>query len=472
MRVWLKEHLSLSLADSAAVPGHSTALDYLEHAFLGDLADGAPPEARPADCVVWANRGGGKTYLGAVATALDLIYKPGIEVRILAGSLEQAGKMHRYLRELFDIPELKKQLKRPVTERQVLLSNGSRAELLAQSETSVRGTRVQKLRCDEVELFGRAIWDAAQLTTRVRRLGGWRVRGAIECFSTMHRGYGLMSRLVEESARGKRRLFRWGVLDVLETCPAARECGACALEPDCGGRAKGRDPGGHLAIEDALQQQSRVDRRTWEAEMLSLRPQRTDCVFEDFTLERHVFAGEPPAGGWWAAGMDFGFRAPTVVLWGHVDGRGVLRVCHEHVRADTVLSRHIRAILDGARPRPQWVAIDPAGRATDYQTGKSAAEVMREAGLETRARRQKIHIGVGLVRARLAPADGSPSRLLVHERCRHLIRAMQEYHYDREKPESEDPVKDGENDHATDALRYLVHALDRAKPMRVTSAFA
>ena len=42
----------------------------------------------------------------------------------------------------------------------------SPAGVLAQSQRSVRGLRVQKLRCDEVELFDPAVWEAAQLTTR------------------------------------------------------------------------------------------------------------------------------------------------------------------------------------------------------------------------------------------------------------------------------------------------------------------
>ena len=45
----------------------------------------------PGDAVVWANRGGGKTMLGAAATLLDLLFKPGIDIRILGGSRAQTG---------------------------------------------------------------------------------------------------------------------------------------------------------------------------------------------------------------------------------------------------------------------------------------------------------------------------------------------------------------------------------------------
>src|SRR5690606_7299407 len=129
-------------------------------------------------------------------TALDLIFKPGIEVRLLAGSLEQARRMHAHLRDLFDRPGPASMVEGRVTERRLRLTNGSQAEILAQSQTSVRGTRVQKLRCDEVELFDPDVWEAAQLVTRSKECGPVRVRGSIECLSTMHVPYGIMHDLV------------------------------------------------------------------------------------------------------------------------------------------------------------------------------------------------------------------------------------------------------------------------------------
>jgi hypothetical protein len=467
LRSWLSHYLDLSFPDAALTPGHCTPLEYLHHAFLSDPFGGAPAPEGPADCVVWANRGGGKTFLGAVATALDLVFKPGIQVRILAGSLEQAGKMHGYLRRLFERPALKDHMGR-TTERFIQLACGSRAEVLAQSQASVRGTRIQKLRCDEVELFDDEIWEAAQLTTRSEQRGKWLARGVIECFSTMHRGYGLMSRLVEECGAGQRRLFRWGVLDVLEACPDSRGCEGCRLWGECGGRAR-RIPGGHLRIDDALAQKSRVDSRVWEAEMLSLRPRRTDAIFEEFDAGRHTFAGEPPEEGPWVGGMDFGFRADTVILWGRVDSAGVLRICHEYTRRRVVVERHIEAILDGSRPRPEWLAVDIAGLHANDHTGTSSVQLMRDAGLGVRWAPQEIGAGVALIRARLAPADGSPPRLVIHERCGTLIRCMREYRYDPANPASDRPLKDGKHDHAIDALRYLVYALDRAGGMKVGS---
>lgn len=499
LRTFVREVLGARLSRRALMPGHASPLDYLEHAFLGDTRRGRlprPPGLYPRDCVVWANRGGGKTFLGAVATALDLIFKPGIEVRILAGSLEQAGRMHAHLRRLFSRPELAERVAGRITERRLRLRNGSGVELLAPSQTSVRGTRVQKLRCDEVELFTRRVWEAAQLTTRSALCGEWEVHGSVECLSTMHRPYGLMQELVrdcDESDPAKpasRRLFRWGVVDTLEVCgpghhcrpvaeaprgdalaslpvlPAAREC---PLLGECGGAAKVErreegDDGGHVSVSDALRMKSRVPPAVWEAEMLCLRPSRGSAVLAEFDAAVHVVASLPWESGErmglkWLCGMDFGYRDPTVVLWAALDSGGVLWIVDERVERLEPLEKHVAAILASPWPRPQWIGADPAARATNRQTGCSDAVVLELAGLKPRMPPLKIVPGILLVRARLQPADGSPARLFIHRRCEKLIEAMTRYHFPEEKPDSNTPDKDGP-DHAVDALRYLVASID------------
>jgi hypothetical protein len=473
---WIRRNLGVSLAREPLAPGHQAPFEYILHSFFGDELDGGAALASGAqradaachdvhDSVVWANRGGGKTFLGAIATALDLLFKPGIEVRILAGSLDQAARMHHHLRGFFSDPDLLERVQGRITDRRLILKNGSRLELLAQSQTSVRGTRVQKLRCDELDLFDEHVWEAAQLTTRSERCGHWRVRGTIECFSTMHRPHGLMSRLIEEAREGKRRLLRWNVMDVLETCPPERDCGSCALWPECQGKAKEKAPG-HLSIDDAVRQKSRVSLAVWESEMLCLRARRTESVFPEFDVGSHVIHQEPDeAPACWLAGMDFGYRAPTVILWATLDGRGVLRIVDEHIVSQALLHEHIRALRESAYPRPAWIGIDPAGKQQNDQTGRSAAQVLSEAGFRWRARASRITAGLQAIRARLKPADGSLPRLLIHARCRQLIEAMEKYHYDASRPDKEEPVKDGP-DHAVDALRYLIVNLDLAWEVR------
>lgn len=449
---------------------HSAPFDYLAHAFFEDR--------RPRDSIVWACRGGGKTFLAAVATALDMTFKPGIEVRCLGGSLEQSKRMHAHLRALFEKDGFSDTLAGKITERKIALTNGAVVEVLAQSQTSVRGTRVQKLRCDEVELFDPAVWEAAQLTTRSKECGPVRVVGAVEAFSTMHVPYGLMHDLVAsaapQGAAAGRRLFRWGVVDVLDTCPdddhqCLTDRGPCPLAPECAGMAKARDragsPPGHITVSDAIALKQRVGLETWNAEMLCLRPKRSDCVLPEFNEAEHVVSRPPDASAAWpvVAGMDLGIRAPTVVLWARLAPDGRLCVFKEHARAGITLDEHIN-IIRATQPRPDWIGIDPAGRARTLQTGRSDAQTMRDRGLQVRDIRLPLFTGVELVRARLRPAHGPP-RLTITRDCPDLIRCLSKYHYPAD-PENPTPEKDG-HDHAPDALRYLIQNLDRPYQTRL-----
>jgi hypothetical protein len=479
LAAWVRWVLGVDVPGRGLEEGSDSPLDYLCFAFFegagGSLAgasvsvetrekagplclenSASPPpgagEKAGADCVVWAARGAGKTFYAAVATALDLVFKPGIEVKILGGSREQSERMHAHLRKLFERPGLSRLVDGRIGERRGRLANGSSVEVLAQSQTSVRGTRPQKLRCDEVELFDEDVWEAAQLVTRSRVCGAVRVVGAVEALSTCHRAGGLMSRLIAE--RGGRRVFRWSAIDVLEECAAERSCAGCEIWEECGGRAKARGVRGHVAIDDAIRMKRRADRATWEAEMLCRRPRRRSAVFEEFDPAAHVIPDGAGAAGRWIAGMDFGFRSPTVVVWGRVDESGVVRVVEERVLSGVRLEAHTRALVD----RPvDWVGVDPAGCQRSEQTGLSAVAVLRRAGVVVRYRRSGIDEGLRLIRERLMPAKGPPT-LFVAARCERLIECLMNYRYpDDERAMT--PMKDG-HDHAVDALRYMLVNLE------------
>lgn len=482
---WVGVYLGVDAVCEPLMEGSCAPFDYLTHAYF-----------ERGDCVVWACRGGGKTFYAAVATALDLLFKPGIEVRVLGGSLEQSGRMHAHLRRLFERPFLRGAVEGRPTDRRIRLRNGSVVEAMAQSHTSVRGCHPQKLRCDEVELFDPDVWRAAQLVTKSRVCGGVRVRGCVEALSTMHRAHGLMASIAASCAESgaARTLFRWGVTDVLERCEESRACAPCPLLPECGGGAKRprnclqssnnplpRGAHGHVTIDDAIALKARSDRATWDAEMRCLRPRRDDLVLPEFSRGVHVFgapgdardASDPALGasrlgeGVWVVGMDFGFRAPAALLWATIDAEGVIRVVDERVERESTIDAHVAAMRASPWPLPAWMGVDPAGSQRSEQTGRSNIGALRRAGLRVRSRRVGLHEGLSAVRARLRPAHGAPT-LFVHARCRVLIESLETYHYPSGRPDALVPAKDGA-DHAVDALRYLVVNADRGETAVVRS---
>jgi hypothetical protein len=226
LRDWVEGILHLTFPKEGICPGHVSPFAYLHHTYF-----------EPAkDVVVWAPRGGGKTRLGAAATLLDLMHKPGISVRILGGSLDQSFHMWNHL--LPDLMEIMTdRLEGKVGSRRVRFSNGSSVGVIAQSQRAVRGLRVQKLRCDEAEMFDRDVWQAAQLVTRTISCDSEAfplVSGVVEALSTCHQAGGMMEQIIENAQASGVKVLKWWVMEVLEKCVAARDCDTCPLLEECG----------------------------------------------------------------------------------------------------------------------------------------------------------------------------------------------------------------------------------------------
>lgn len=439
LRRWVELVCGIRVPVHPVCAGHEAPMAYLAGAYF-----------EPArDLVVWAPRGGGKTRLGAAATLLDLLHKPGCQVRLLGGSLDQSLKMWEHLQD--DVLRVASSLVHGrMTGRRVALLNGSRAAVLTQSQRAVRGVRVQKLRCDEVECFDPAVWDAAQLVTRSRppAQGEAMIAGAIEAVSTWHRVGGVMERVIEDADPNRVRILRWCLMEVLEKCPPERECASCPLWQECRGRAKTQCEG-FVSIEDAIAMKQRVSREMWQTEMLCRRPTRRSSVFPDFDETVHV--GESPTtDGRLCLALDFGFANPFVCLWIWTDGQRHV-VLDEYVQAMRTMTEH----LDQMEARPwgavKTIACDPAGAGRNEQTAESNIQMLRRRGYQVRYRKSLIVEGLELVRAALRPASGEP-HLRIHPRCLRLIKALKAYRY--AEGGSELPVKDGEHDHLIDALRY------------------
>ncbi len=456
--------LGMTVPRVPLVEGSSAPFDYLIHTFFEQNQAATTPANK--DAVIWANRGGGKTMLGAAATLLDLLFKPGIQIRILGGSLEQSSKMFEHLTALLDRPWFRSLLDGEPTQRRVALINGSKAQLLAGSQRSVRGVRVHKLRCDEVEEFEPGVWEAAQMVTRSGPCGDKLVHGAVEALSTMHRPFGLMAKITDgfqNNKPGASKLFKWTALDVIEQCPKARPCNGCVLWDDCRGLAK--DAIGFIPVDDLVRQWHRTSRRAWSVEMMCRQPQVSDCVYPEFDPTKHVREEDPHDNqGQWIGGMDFGLRNPTVMLWAHLhqsddqNDEPILHILGEYIRAGVTFDQHMQAIdrqasLNGW-PHTDWLGVDPAGNQRNSHTGISDVQALRKLGHTVKTKRSSLRDGIERIRRRL-----DRHTLRIHPRCKNLIEAMRCYHFDVDNPQRQEPIKDGP-DHLCDALRYMVINLE------------
>jgi hypothetical protein len=496
LRQVVREMFGISVPGRRVCANHDSPMDYLTASFFAQQ-----------DLLVWANRGGGKTMLAAVATLLDAIFHAPARIRVLGGSFDQSDRLADYIRDMLE--RRSELLDGRATRTRVRLVGGSEIRMLAQSQRAVRGQHVQKIRCDEVDLFDADVWRAVQFATR----SAGATRGSIEVLSTLHRSGGLMEKLVKEatshkppatreaeaSPSGKRlvsggscgyHLIRWCLWEVIERCPPERRCDDCLLADDCrpsnspGQDGVAREGTGFFRIDDAIAIKARSSRAAWEAEMLCKGVRRDWLVFPEFSVGRHM----APAGGElgrtvcgelgrtveycpdWPLyrAIDFGYRSPLVCLWIQVTPGGRVHVIDEYVRERLALTQHAGEILQRDRGRGAGVTmtyVDPAGTQKESTSGAACTEMLAAAGIPCTWRGSTIAEGLELIRAALAPAAGEPS-LAIHPRCVKLIEAFNAYHYP--PPGSADgaadtgnPVKDGP-DHLIDALRYFF--VNRARP--------
>ena len=437
---FIRAFYSLDVPRRAVCPGHRAPFDYVAGAFFETFGDS----------LVWANRGGGKTELGSVATHLDSIFKPGCETRILGGSLAQSERMYAHLSRKW-WPHFDRLLLRDPLSRRTELRNGSTVEILTQSERNVRGQRVPKVKCDEVEEFSPEVWQAVQFVTQSTPAQAGRppVRASLQALSTMHRAYGLMSQVLAQAEAGAFELFKWCLWEVIERC-RDRECSRCILLGDCQGKAKRAE--GFFPVEDALAICRRSSRESWEAEMLCERPTREGLVYRDFDPARHVLDCTFDANLPTFAALDFGYSNPTVCLFAQ-ERDGLLVVFDEYYRAGETTAAHaqvLRPLFDRYRVTQAWA--DPSGA--------EQRSVLAQHGVRTEAADARLERGLEAVRSRLK-ADPVTGRvgLLFDRRAKHTLEEISQYHY---VPGSEAPAK--EADHCMDALRYLCAAL--RKPLR------
>jgi hypothetical protein len=267
---FIKVFWGVHIPRAKVCPEHTPPAEYITAAFFEDVLD----------CVCWANRGGGKTFNGALVTWLDSVFKAGCETKILGGSGEQSLRMYEHMKG-FITPPFQHLIEGEALRTRTHLVNGSNVQILTASMKSIRGPHPQKLKLDEVDEFEDKIYEAALLIPKSAR----GIRASVQIYSTMHKAYGLMSRVVAEAAESGYRLFKWCVFDVMEKC-VDRDCETCDLWEECEGRARNAD--GFYPVEDAITAKRRVSRETWEAEMLCRMPSQEGLIYKEFDLSVHV----------------------------------------------------------------------------------------------------------------------------------------------------------------------------------------
>lgn len=171
-------------------------------------------------------------------------------------------------------------------------------------------------------------------------------------------------------------------------------------------------------------------------------------VYKSFNREKHLYDDLPFTEGKWQklGAIDFGYRNPAAVLDVRFDGE---RLCvedewYKRERTDAVIADYVALCkFKEVYPDPE----NAGGIAELRLRNINVKEVVKGKG--------SVESGIKMIQEMLIRGD-----LLINRRCVNLISEFEMYSYDDDKVErneNENPIK--ANDHALDALRYLVSSL-------------
>jgi len=169
-------------------------------------------------------------------------------------------------------------------------------------------------------------------------------------------------------------------------------------------------------------------------------------VYKEFSREKHLYENLPADKYDKIGGIDFGYRNPAAILDIRFNGEKLFveDEWYKRERTETQIADYV------ALCKFKEVYPDPEN--------PSAIEELRRKGVNTREvikGKDSIKSGINKIKEMLIRGD-----ILINKRCVNLISEFEMYSHDddqSEKNENENPVK--ANDHALDALRYVVSSL-------------
>ncbi len=433
-QAWLKTTLGVEYPDKAVCPGHCAPLDFAWDVYGGPAIDR----------VVMACRGGGKTTLAGELSGLDAVHRPGCGIRILGGSFDQSKKGYEYFRSLIE-EKFFWMVDGEILTRLTKFHNASAVEILTQSQTSVRGPHIPKLRCDEIDEFDPKVLAAAKAIPMSQR----GIPASMEMYSTRHRVYGPMQGILDEAARAGYQIYVWCIFEVLETC-RDYSCSRCILGEDCQGKAKNAN--GYYLIDDAIKTRKRVSDDMWTAELLCERATVSGLVYRGFqdkppwVVKVHYNPELETQGA-----VDWGYEHPFVFGLLQKDSTGQMRLFKELVlqRKDHgECAKAVKPLVDEYKVGTVWCdPSEPSGIAT-----------FRKAGIKAIRGDNKVAKGIEAIRSRLKLDENGRPALIIDGSC---VFTRREFTLYALKEGQEEPIK--QNDHAMDMLRYGILGFLRGK---------
>jgi len=178
-------------------------------------------------------------------------------------------------------------------------------------------------------------------------------------------------------------------------------------------------------------------------------------IYEEFDREVHV-RRPPEQFVRVVGGVDWGYTNPAVILVVGLDGDGRAWVVDEFYQRRVLIGDVVAA---AAEMRDRWHVgefyCDPSEPANIQQ--------MARAGVPVYGANNAVGEGIQKVKARLPDAGDGQRRLYVSPGCANTVAEFESYCWKQQRDGELKDEPDKANDHAMDALRYALMALDKRR---------
>lgn len=184
-------------------------------------------------------------------------------------------------------------------------------------------------------------------------------------------------------------------------------------------------------------------------------------IYTEFKEDEHVIDSHPiPETALQVASMDHGYTNPTCWLWAYIDEMGRIVIYDEWYKAREIVEHHawnVHRINSIHGNPPVYNVGDPSIRNVDPITGTSVQIEYMDHGIPISLGNNDVRAGIDRVKKLIAN-----NQLYITRNCINLIWELRRYRWSTwknsrdqyQKNKKEEPQK--KDDHACDALRYLV----------------
>lgn len=173
------------------------------------------------------------------------------------------------------------------------------------------------------------------------------------------------------------------------------------------------------------------------------------AVYEMFSNQTHVIHREASEFVRFYMAQDEGYTNPAVILLVGEDSDGRLHILREFYERGKLQADVVAAAL------ALWEEYSPTMDAVDAAAAGLIAD-LRNNGINAIPAKGRVIDGINQVQNRLKAQGDTRPRLTIEPDCINTINEFESYVW---KAERDEPVK--ENDHALDALRYLIDTIDQ-----------